>query len=751
MKTKKSILCLILCLCAMFAVFPATAAAEVGTVAPDIGLTQEEKAYIQAHPEVHLLIIPGIEPLEYLDADGVPAGITVAMHEHFAWLTGLRFSYVTAKQADEVRSLIEKGDADIISCLSYPYTETLFPDFTCTEPFLHCNTVLFANDSLGELDDLNGRIFAATRGGTVPEGVDPENVKYYNTRNETILAVHNGEADYGYGNEFSVSFYVAQEGMHNLIVIPTRQEGRSYCMAYQSIDPLLASILNKAIQSLTEEDMRTILLRGVASVQPSLTVNEVVQAFGDEITVLLASVLALFALFITLWQRAKTRSLQREAENAHLLSEQFRIVAKQSGRNVFRCDVKTGAASQSGESPALLAIPQTCENVEDTLIRSGVIAPESMAAYKSFFRRIRSGESPVTADILMQQTDGTRRWFRHIATTLFDEAGKPETAIISYCDYTEQREQAMAYEKWRQELEDTPFEDTALYEWNLTRDACDGARGALVTAYDEAIAGKFDARTKAFVEKWVYKDDQVAFANLMDRKRLLGRYFSGENRDTLEYRYVMEDGSNRWRRITVQLVHYPDSQDIKAYVTHQDIDEEKREELSLLAQAQQDSLTGVLNRETFVTRVKALFTRAPAANHVVMLMDIDDFKHINDEFGHATGDMALIDFAAQLQRTLRADDIIGRVGGDEFMVCLPNMTSDGVIRRKAQLLCTALHKTLEGRVPINVSIGVAVYPRDGESFETLYRNADCALYYTKNHGKNNYNFYKDWMKENGKA
>ena len=131
---------------------------------------------------------------------------------------------------------------------------------------------------------------------------------------------------------------------------------------------------------------------------------------------------------------------------------------------------------------------------------------------------------------------------------------------------------------------------------------------------------------------------------------------------------------------------------------------------------------------------------------MMFLFDIDNFKKINDTMGHAFGDEVLRSLGVQIGAIFRASDIVGRVGGDEFMVFLKDITSDEDIMKEAGKV-EAFFKSFQAgeyvKYKATASIGVAIFPQEGEDFETLYKAADQGLYKAKKRGKNQLAFYRD--------
>jgi diguanylate cyclase (GGDEF)-like protein len=171
--------------------------------------------------------------------------------------------------------------------------------------------------------------------------------------------------------------------------------------------------------------------------------------------------------------------------------------------------------------------------------------------------------------------------------------------------------------------------------------------------------------------------------------------------------------------------------------------EQKLEEM-----ATHDFLTGLPNRRLLLDR----FTIAAALAHrnkdriAVMSLDLDNFKSINDTFGHDAGDQVLKVISTRLVRILRASDTFARVGGDEFISVMMETDHIEGATAIAQKILDSFTEPLSiagHQLHLSTSIGLAIYPEDGEDLETLTKKSDAAMYYSKSHGRNQFTFYGD--------
>lgn len=249
---------------------------------------------------------------------------------------------------------------------------------------------------------------------------------------------------------------------------------------------------------------------------------------------------------------------------------------------------------------------------------------------------------------------------------------------------------------------------------------------------------------EAIIQKLVREDFREEYRNKMTRESILNTFYSGKQVFTFEC-IERSDGINyEWIRITVRIYHCHNTDSIRIISYIKKIGEEKRRELQLRNKAERDSFTKLYNKITTEKKINQLIEERKEQNHVFVIIDIDNFKMVNDTLGHAFGDEILLKCTNNMKKIFGDNNIIGRIGGDEFVIFIPDYDSILDIEGNLELLRQKLCKEYkEGSVKISISIGAALYPQDGRTFEELYNKSDKALYYSKKKGRNRVTFYRE--------
>jgi diguanylate cyclase (GGDEF)-like protein/PAS domain S-box-containing protein len=239
------------------------------------------------------------------------------------------------------------------------------------------------------------------------------------------------------------------------------------------------------------------------------------------------------------------------------------------------------------------------------------------------------------------------------------------------------------------------------------------------------------------------KQDKSFYKNMWDTLR------KGENFSDV-FVNKRKDGTIYYEEKTITPVR-----DYAGDITHfistgKDISERMRTQERLHYMAHHDALTKLPNRTLFLDRLRQAMARANWHNRLiaVIFMDLDKFKDVNDSLGHDLGDMLLVQMTQRLSTSVRAGDTVARFGGDEFAILLDDVASEKDVSQLAKKMLDTLappFRIQDHEVRVTASVGVSIFPSDGDDSETLLRNADVAMYRAKHLGRNNYQFFSNEM------
>lgn len=275
-----------------------------------------------------------------------------------------------------------------------------------------------------------------------------------------------------------------------------------------------------------------------------------------------------------------------------------------------------------------------------------------------------------------------------------------------------------------------------------------------ITGFD----GHFKQINEAGVRTLGYEIDALKLRPLLDfihpenrteMEKALRLVAHSNEQQLIEVQFRCKDGIYRW--LSCSLAAYP--QEELYYIAARDVTDRVNAQQRLVYDTRHDSLTGLLNRNGFLERLKdaiAQMQQNPENSFVILFLDLDRFKIINDSLGHLAGDEMLVEIAERLCSVIRTEDVVGRFGGDEFIILIPQINDTGDAVRIAEHLLKRLKKSIKifgQEVFTTASIGITLSSPDYHSAEDVLRDADTAMYFAKAQGKSRYAVFDRSMHE----
>lgn len=428
--------------------------------------------------------------------------------------------------------------------------------------------------------------------------------------------------------------------------------------------------------------------------------------------------------------------------------ERYRIATQNTEDIIIDYDLITKSVYHSAKAAEIYGVAERMENAPESLIESGVVLEKSAREFMGIFDQIKNGAAKASCELAAGTVDGRVLWNRLTLTTIFNGNNEPVRAIGILQDITREKEAEQQYEREARYREVTVRDAIFHYEADLTQQRFLEGHEQLVKAYATEPTDDFNTIVGFMLNYMVYKEDRDLVRSYIELDILLRSYKEGTTKAAFSYRREIGGGKLSWVECTLYLYEDEESGNIRTIGYLKDINEAKERELLLQQKAEHDLLTGLYNKVTTESLIKdfVLGSQDSSAKGAFMLIDLDSFKQINDTLGHAYGDAVLSQISGKLTAMFSESAIIGRVGGDEFVVFFFRLSSKAEAEDKAKQICHMFHSAYTGHsddYKISGSIGVALFPEHGNTFSELYRNADCALYYAKTNGKDTFYLYSE--------
>lgn len=420
-------------------------------------------------------------------------------------------------------------------------------------------------------------------------------------------------------------------------------------------------------------------------------------------------------------------------------NQELNIIAKQSGILVCRYYMKTRVLESMHESSdTRFGISVMQENIPDFAVENKIISEDTAAEYLRFYDMMIQGIPSGYVNVKLMADSLGYRWYRADYSLIYDENNEPLYALITFFDNTEEREMELASEKWRANLSSVLAGAIVYAEVNLTKNTVERMDSAnMQLDVLNPVRSLEDVIEYGLVKGVVDENTHVEYNNFFKRKRLLGLFAEGVHKDSFDYSMLTEFGQEIWRRADIDMIKYPHSEDVMIIISFTNLSDLHKELKHLSRKALCDSLTGLLNREGMEKRVTEILDEFdPKLTTALFIIDLDDFKQVNDRLGHQVGDKLLKQVSETLKSSFRSTDAVGRIGGDEFMVLVSGQLADGFLEKKAMEIIKSISLNVEQHKQIHVSASIGLaFGNARLSFEKLYHMADIALYTAKKSGK----------------
>ena len=364
------------------------------------------------------------------------------------------------------------------------------------------------------------------------------------------------------------------------------------------------------------------------------------------------------------------------------------------------------------------------------------IIPDDLPTYRQAIRDVLKDDGVVDTEFRTVTGSGNLRWL-HARGNLYAREGRKYTIVTVIEDVTERKN---VEEELRRQAERlhilSEAEGEKIIDYNAKTDVM------IIRTNDEYGMAQDEIHSRymqRFNAGMIYKEDVAYY------KAVLESLLKSPKHDTIEFRIKRFDEDYTWYQANLTSLLGAEGYVTRIVGRMININDRKLKEMELLLRAEKDALTGIYNQGATEQLIhNAIQDGNENSLSALMIIDLDNFKEANDLLGHANGDELLEKTADILKEMFKGGDVIGRIGGDEFLVYMRNMETISDADEMAGNIVKSVRYDLdfEGQpIRVTCSVGVAVYPYHGKTYEELFEKADRAVYTVKANGKDGYRVY----------
>lgn len=684
------------------------------------------------------------EPLCYRNEQGEDKGILIDIMKLISQRSGIRFEYVLLPNGTLNYDDLQQSGIQIIMGVEHTKVNLSFNEMSITTPFFSSTKVIVGKK--GRDFQRNEELMIAIDSGS--NSLYRTIIQYYpnaellqcDNTEEGLQAVLSGEADVLLQSQFAVKNLLQYPRYEQLTIVPGEGLEDDLSLAVPPYaqkeaffgDGRLTEVLDKAIMQLQEYEVTEIIIAYTAAMPYKVTLEDFWYRYRYALIVI--GLVSLCGFLIAAYA---VRMHQNNVKLVRKSERQLSGITNNINGGVLVLLPDGGLKIQYANKGFWRMLGEP----EDTVA-------ESYTSYikTTDFEKLNwllLGDVPEGTEIQLECqmlcSDGS-----YIPVVFRGTLALEDKKRLLYCVIIDIREQKKIQEQLAEEKE--------RYELILEQ--------SNDIIFDVDIKQKKVLWSPKYEEVFGWSGKEMVYHNIKDnfhiypedreiQDKILDGISQGKEAMDVELRIVKKDGYPLWCRVIMHLI-YRRGALVRMVGKIADIDQMIKEKIELQHQTRTDSLSGLLNKEAFKQDVQECWEKQDKTNGSVMVfIDIDNFKQLNDTLGHQKGDEALIKTAGIIRKNFRNGDLIGRFGGDEFVAFIPEITLKDFLK-KAEKLREELRLEFsdmigENKVVISASIGFTHCEDETYSYEEMLEEADKALYSAKEQGKDRYVMYHDQL------
>jgi diguanylate cyclase (GGDEF)-like protein/PAS domain S-box-containing protein len=685
--------------------------------------SMQEQAWLDQHPVIRLGIDRDFAPYEWINQDGEYIGLAADYMRLLESRLGVRFDIIDDKPWHDIQAMAKRGELDVLSCLNSSPERTQYLYFTA--PYVS-NPIVIINSSrngyIGTLQNLAGKTVAIEKGYITHENLathHPEiNLLVVDSTFDALNKVNIGEADAYVGDAAYANYAIEQADMLNLQFAGQTNQTNSYRVGINKSHPELHAIINRALNSITAEERRTI--------ENNWLGLKVTSGIQIETVIKVSVGIALLFLLFSHWiyrLRQTTHALQLSQAKLQSILDASPIphalnVNQQNITYVNQAFIDTFGYTLQDIPTVDIWRPKAYPDPE---YRSWVakIWQQRFSLTKTSTQKFE----PIELNVQCKNGD-----IRHVlaSETAITEPSD-DTHVVIFYDITDRK---LAEEQLRlsgrvfnETHEGIIITDTQIQIIDVNPAFCE------ISGYSrEEVIGK----NPQFLNSGKY--EPTFYENILNQVKQQG-HWQGEVWN------CKKNGDQYASLMSISALLDEQGNTVHYLALFTDITQSKNQQQSLEMMAHYDVLTQLPNRTLFADRFKLAIAHSKRNDSLlaVVFLDLDNFKPVNDNYGHEIGDQLLVEIAHRIKANIREEDTASRMGGDEFVLLLSEIQS----KQHGEELVSRIHKAISEpyqvddiTISISASSGITLFPLDNSDADTLLRHADQSMYQAKLAGRN---------------
>lgn len=426
-----------------------------------------------------------------------------------------------------------------------------------------------------------------------------------------------------------------------------------------------------------------------------------------------------------------------------LISDLDRIYFLQDGQNseMFEYNENKHAIYFHTDRKMVSGTEKREHNFPECWIRSQIVHPHFVNTFREMFTDVQTN-APLRREFLLRTKNGSYEWFNLETRKLSEKEKDADTVIVLLESADQQRALELEYMR-KTDFYGAMLSETVAYaEVDVESGHLTMAGGLWKQYASECRAGadSFVNVFQKYINTVVSPESRQECQKYLNAEYMKEMYKQGISTQKCSFRRYI-DNELLWVQLVIHVFQDRYSENMYALLYLKDIDGEKKREIAQEYAAKRDPLTDVYNRSIFESEVINFMEKTPNAEGALIMIDIDNFKSVNDRLGHLKGDEALKTLTSILKSTFRSEDIVGRLGGDEFIVFVKGVSSREILDRRMKEFFEKLEAKSE--IPMSCSAGIILISDRPFHYRTELKKADSALYMSKKKGKSQYSYYPE--------